>query len=101
VVRKFNDYDFSQFNEDLVGRIYAYFLGEFFRKQGQKGGEFYTPKTVVELLIDILDPNDNIKMYDPACGTGGMFVQARNYLHEQNKDYNKLVIYGQEYQSQT
>ncbi|EDT49765.1 type I restriction-modification system subunit M [Ureaplasma urealyticum] len=101
VVRKFNDYDFSQFNEDLVGRIYEYFLGEFFRKQGQKGGEFYTPKTVVELLIDILDPNDNIKMYDPACGTGGMFVQARNYLHEQNKDYNKLVIYGQEYQSQT
>nr|WP_318023362.1 N-6 DNA methylase [Ureaplasma parvum] len=92
---------FSQFNEDLVGRIYEYFLGEFFRKQGQKGGEFYTPKTVVELLIDILDPNDNIKMYDPACGTGGMFVQARNYLHEQNKDYNKLVIYGQEYQSQT
>ncbi len=79
VVSIFSNIDLKEFGEDIIGRTYEYFLGHFFKKQGQKGGEFYTPKSVVELMVNILNPT-NGTLYDPCCGTGGMFVQARKKL---------------------
>lgn len=100
VVSIFSNIDLKEFGEDIIGRTYEYFLGHFFKKQGQKGGEFYTPKSVVELMVNILNPT-NGTLYDPCCGTGGMFVQARKKLEQDNKDANSLVIYGQESQAKT
>ncbi|MDI7181069.1 N-6 DNA methylase, partial [Klebsiella pneumoniae] len=61
--------------EDLVGRVYEYFLGRFAASEGKGGGEFYTPKSVVTLLAEMLEPYQG-KVYDPCCGSGGMFVQS-------------------------
>ena len=79
--------------DDTIGKIYEYFLGHFFNKQGQKGGEFYTPKTVVQLLVCLIKPEG--KVYDPACGTGGMFIESKNYMKKQ-KEYKPFNVYGQE-----
>jgi type I restriction enzyme M protein len=66
---------------DLFGQIYEYFLGEFARSEGQKGGEFFTPRSVVRLMIEIIEPRGG-KVFDPACGSGGMFVQAAHFIEE-------------------
>ncbi len=101
VVSEFSNIDLNEFGEDVIGRVYEYFLGEFFLKQGQKGGEFYTPKSVVDLICRIVDPHEG-KIYDPTAGTGGMFVQARKSLIKQGKENpNSIVAYGQEYQNKT
>ncbi|WHQ37494.1 class I SAM-dependent DNA methyltransferase [Spiroplasma sp. SV19] len=100
VVSIFSNVDLNEFGEDIIGRTYEYFLGHFFKKQGQKGGEFYTPKSVVELMVNILNPTQGT-LYDPCCGTGGMFVQARKKLEKDNKDVDGLVIFGQESQTKT
>lgn len=100
VVSIFSNVDLKEFGEDIIGRTYEYFLGHFFKKQGQKGGEFYTPKSVVELMVNILNPTEGT-LYDPCCGTGGMFVQARKKLEKNNKDVSGLVIFGQESQTKT
>lgn len=94
VVSLFTNSTFSETNDDFVGRTYEYFLGNFFKKQGQKGGEFYTPKSVVELLVEIIEPHGG-EIYDPACGTGGMFIRAKYYM-DQKKDKISLTVYGQE-----
>ena len=82
---------------DVFGKIYEYFLGEFAKSEGQKGGEFYTPTALVKLLVEILEPYQG-RLLDPACGSGGMFVQSAKLVAERRKaDPNAaLSIYGQE-----
>lgn len=100
VVSQFTNMNLEEFGEDIIGRTYEYFLGEFFKKQGQKGGEFYTPMSIVRLMVEIVNPKKG-KLYDPAAGTGGMLVQARKHLVEQNEDTSMLMAYGQEFQNKT
>ncbi len=81
---------------DAFGRIYEYFLGEFARTEGQKGGEFYTPSGIVRLLVEVLEPYHG-RILDPACGSGGMFVQSARFVAEHKKNpSSELAIHGQE-----
>jgi type I restriction enzyme M protein len=81
---------------DAFGRIYEYFLGEFARTEGQKGGEFYTPSSIVRLIVEILEPYHG-RILDPACGSGGMFVQSARFVAEHKKNpSSELSIHGQE-----
>jgi len=81
---------------DAFGRIYEYFLGEFARTEGQKGGEFYTPSSIVRLLVEVLEPYHG-RILDPACGSGGMFVQSARFVAEHRKNpSDELAICGQE-----
>ena len=70
---------------DAFGRIYEYFLGQFARTEGQKGGEFYTPAPIVRLMVEILEPFHG-RILDPACGSGGMFVQSARFVAEHKKN---------------
>ena len=89
------DHDFDR-EKDILGRIYEYFLGEFASAEGKRGGEFFTPRSIVKLLVEILEPYENARVLDPACGSGGMFVSMGEYLHEHKMDPSKLSISGQE-----
>src|SRR5699024_4525796 len=81
---------------DVFGRIYEYFLTEFARSEGQGGGEFFTPSTLVRLITEIIEPYHG-KVFDPACGSGGMFVQSAAFVEEHNKvASDELSCYGQE-----
>jgi type I restriction enzyme M protein len=100
VIKIFSDEDFTDSNEDLIGRIYEYFLGNFFRDRGQKGGEFYTPKSVVQLMVRIVKPLSGT-IYDPACGTGGILVQSKRYIQEHGGNINNIIVYGQEFNNIT
>jgi type I restriction enzyme M protein len=81
---------------DAFGRIYEYFLGEFAKTEGQKGGEFYTPSSIVRLLVEVLEPYHG-RILDPACGSGGMFVQSARFVAEHKKNpSSELAIHGQE-----
>lgn len=81
---------------DAFGRIYEYFLGEFARTEGHKGGEFYTPSSIVRLMVEVLEPFHG-RILDPACGSGGMFVQSARFVHEHRKNpATELSIHGQE-----
>lgn len=82
-------------DEDVFGRVYEYFIKEFARQEGHRGGEFYTPKHVVELLVEILEPFEG-RIFDPFCGSGGMFVQSHKFLEEKGGDESQVSIYGQE-----
>ncbi|PTP94444.1 type I restriction-modification system subunit M [Vibrio splendidus] len=95
---KANECDMSE--EDLVGRVYEYFLGKFAATEGKGGGEFYTPKSVVTLLAEVLEPFQG-KIYDPACGSGGMFVQSLKFIKEHEGRTKDIAIYGQELTSTT
>jgi type I restriction enzyme M protein len=95
--------NFNQISDDIegdaFGEIYEYFLGEFARSEGAKGGEFFTPQSIVKLLVEIIEPYHG-KIYDPACGSGGMFVQSANFVksHTEKKSQvmNEVALYGQE-----
>jgi type I restriction enzyme M protein len=91
----------QDFEGDAFGKIYEYFLGKFAMTEGQKGGEFFTPTSVVELIVEILEPYHG-RIYDPACGSGGMFVQSARFVdqHAQNPS-DEISIYGQEKTSET
>ncbi len=81
---------------DAFGRIYEYFLGEFARTEGQKGGEFYTPSSIVRLLVEVIEPFHG-RILDPACGSGGMFVQSARFVSEHQKNAaDELFIHGVE-----
>ena len=81
---------------DYFGRIYEYFLGKFAMTEGQGGGEFYTPESLVKLIVNIIEPFEG-KIYDPACGSGGMFVQSAKFIEDHQKNAsNAISIYGQE-----
>lgn len=86
--------------EDVVGRIYEYFLGRFAAAEGKGGGEFYTPKSIVNLIAEMLEPYKG-KIYDPACGSGGMFVQSIQFVNSHQGNTKDISIYGQEYTAVT
>ncbi len=81
---------------DILGRAYEYLIKQFADDAGKKGGEFYTPEGVVRLLVHILDPEERMKICDPACGSGGMLVESINYLKEHDKNADNIAIFGQE-----
>lgn len=80
LIEDFDDIKDDEISKDTFGRIYEYFMKMFHKKSGEKGGEFFTPKSIVELLVEILEPYNGI-IYDPTCGSGGMFVQSFKFLH--------------------
>ncbi|MCU0240429.1 MAG: type I restriction-modification system subunit M [Pyrinomonadaceae bacterium] len=81
---------------DVFGKVYEYFLGKFALSEGQKGGEFYTPTSVVKLIVEVIEPfKTDARVLDPACGTGGMFVQSAKFI-ERHVGMQNLSIYGQE-----
>lgn len=80
---------------DVLGHVFEYFLGEFALAEGKKGGQFYTPRSVVELLVDMLEPYKG-RVFDPCCGSGGMFVQSEKFVLERQGKINDISIYGQE-----
>ncbi|MBE9397655.1 type I restriction-modification system subunit M [Pontibacterium sp. N1Y112] len=86
--------------QDLVGRVYEYFLGKFAANEGKGGGEFYTPKSVVTLIAEMIEPYKG-KIYDPCCGSGGMFVQSIKFINSHNGNQKDISIYGQEYTGTT
>jgi len=81
---------------DAFGKIYEYFLGEFAKKEGQKGGEFFTPTSLVKLMVEVIEPYQGT-IFDPACGSGGMFVQSAKFVTNHKKNpIAEISIYGQE-----
>lgn len=85
---------------DAFGKIYEYFLGEFAMAEGQKGGEFFTPTSLVKLIVEIIEPYHG-RIFDPACGSGGMFVQSAAFVEHHKKSVNEISIYGQEKVAET
>ncbi len=90
----------SDSEEDIVGRVYEYFLGKFAATEGKGGGEFYTPKCVVNLIAEMIEPYSG-KIYDPCCGSGGMFVQSVKFIKNHSGNQKDISIYGQEQTSTT
>ena len=82
-------------SKDLFGRVYEYFLGEFANAEGKKGGQFYTPKSIVKLMVEMIEPYKG-RVYDPASGSGGMFVMSETFVTEHQGNIKDITIYGQE-----
>jgi type I restriction enzyme M protein len=82
-------------SKDLLGRVYEYFLGMFADAEGKRGGQFYTPESIVKLLVDMLEPY-NGRIYDGCCGSGGMFVQSEKFLKAHGGRIGDIAVYGQE-----
>lgn len=82
-------------SKDILGRVYEYFLGQFAGAEGKRGGEFYTPRSVVRVLVEMLEPYSG-RIYDPCCGSGGMFVQSEKFVQEHGGRIGDIAIYGQE-----
>jgi type I restriction enzyme M protein len=80
---------------DLLGRVYEYFLGQFAGSEGKRGGEFYTPRSVVRTMVEMLEPYKG-RVYDPCCGSGGMFVQSEKFVEAHGGRLGDIAIYGQE-----
>lgn len=95
LLKNFNDIDFT-LGSDIFGRIYEYFLNEFAKTEGQGGGEFFTPSALVKLITEVIEPYHG-KVYDPACGSGGMFISSADFVAKHNKDASdELSVFGQE-----
>lgn len=99
LLRTFNDIP-QNATGDIFGQIYEYFLAEFALSEGQGGGEFFTPRSVVKLMVEIIEPHGG-KVYDPACGSAGMFVQSAQFIEQHRADakranYGDIYVYGQE-----
>ncbi|MDP1728019.1 MAG: class I SAM-dependent DNA methyltransferase [Bacteroidota bacterium] len=86
--------------QDIVGRVYEYFLSKFALAEGKGKGEFYTPKSIVNLIAEMIEPYKGI-IYDPACGSGGMFVQSVKFIESHHGNKKEISIYGQEYTATT
>lgn len=82
-------------SKDILGRVYEYFLGQFADAEGKKGGQFYTPKSIVQLLVEMIEPYKG-RVYDPCCGSGGMFVQSEKFVRAHEGRVGDISIYGQE-----
>ena len=97
LINVFSTIDFGTEHKkrDIFGRIYEYFLGKFTEAEGKKGGEFYTPRSLTRLIVEILDVKKG-RIFDPACGSGGFFVSAIEKLEREGKEKALLAIYGQE-----
>ncbi len=102
LLKKFNEIDIdTDLEGDAFGKIYEYFLSKFAMSEGQKGGEFFTPTSIVKLIVEILEPYHG-RIYDPACGSGGMFVQSASFVSKHQKNPNaEISIYGQERVTET
>jgi type I restriction enzyme M protein len=87
--------DVKSRSADVLGHVFEYFLGEFALAEGKKGGQFYTPRSVVELLVEMLEPYKG-RVFDPCCGSGGMFVQSEKFVEDHRGKINDISIYGQE-----
>ena len=95
LLKNFNDIDFS-LGSDIFGRIYEYFLNEFAKTEGQGGGEFFTPSALVKLITEVIEPYHG-KVFDPACGSGGMFISSADFVAKHNRDASdELSVFGQE-----
>jgi len=86
--------------QDIVGRVYEYFLSKFALAEGKGKGEFYTPKSIVNLIAEMIEPYKGV-IYDPACGSGGMFVQSIKFIENHHGNKKEISIYGQEYTATT
>jgi type I restriction enzyme M protein len=82
-------------SKDVLGRVYEYFLSQFASAEGKKGGQFYTPQCIVKLLVEVLAPYKG-RVYDPCCGSGGMFVQSEKFVEAHGRKVGEISIYGQE-----
>lgn len=102
LLKKFNKIDIgADLAGDAFGKIYEYFLGKFAMSEGQKGGEFFTPTSAVKLIVEILEPYHG-RIYDPACGSGGMFVQSASFVERHQKNPSaEISVYGQERVTET
>lgn len=87
-------------DKDPIGRVYEYFLGNFAEQEGKGGGEFYTPRPVVQVLVEMLEPYTG-RVYDPCCGSGGMFVQSAKFVEAHGGNVDRLSVYGQELNATT
>jgi type I restriction enzyme M protein len=85
---------------DILGEVYEYFLEKFAQAEGKRGGEFYTPAGVVRVLVEVLEPSHG-RVYDPCCGSGGMFVQTEKFLEAHHKEGSNISVYGQELNERT
>ena len=85
---------------DLIGRVYEYFLSKFAIAEGKGKGEFYTPKSIVNLIAELIQPYEG-KIYDPCCGSGGMFVQSLKFVDDHHGNRKNVSVYGQEYTKTT
>lgn len=81
---------------DILGFVFEYFLGQFADAEGKKGGEFYTPSCIVKLLVEVLEPTSETRVYDGCCGSGGMFVQSERFIEMHERRTGKTSIFGQE-----
>lgn len=101
LIDKINEIDtLADKQQDVVGRVYEYFLAKFAIKEGKGKGEFYTPKSIVNLIAEMIEPYKGI-IYDPACGSGGMFVQSIKFVESHHGSKKEISIYGQEYTNTT
>ena len=82
-------------SKDILGRVYEYFLGEFANAEGKKGGQFYTPKSIVRLMVEMIEPYKG-RVYDPCCGSGGMFIMSEKFVQNHQGKIDDISIYGQE-----
>ena len=87
-------------SKDILGHVYEYFLGQFALAEGKKGGQFYTPKSIVSLMVQMLEPFKG-RVYDPAMGSGGFFVQSEAFITEHQGKIDDVSLYGQEYNHTT
>jgi len=101
LIKKFSKMRIEDVGGDAFGKIYEYFLGKFAGAEGQRGGEFFTPTSIVQLIVEVLKPIEG-KIFDPACGSGGMFVQSAEFVKRHDKLPNdNISIYGQEKTEET
>lgn len=87
--------DYKSKAKDILGKVYEYFLGQFASAEGKRGGEFYTPRCIVKLLVEMIEPYKG-RIYDPCCGSSGMFVQSEKFILAHGGKLDKIAIYGQE-----
>ena len=90
------DMDDIEESKDLLGRTYEYCIAQFASHEGKGGGEFYTPACVVQTIVEVLKPFDNCRVYDPCCGSGGMFVQSAKFIEAHSGKRGTISVYGQE-----
>jgi type I restriction enzyme M protein len=83
-------------NEDVFGQAYEYLIGQFADSAGQKAGEFFTPREVVQLLVELLEPKEGMKICDPTCGSGGMLIWSRKYVEQHHENPKNVSLHGQE-----
>lgn len=103
VVDLFSNMDMSdtEKSKDILGRTYEYCIAQFAAYEGVKGGEFYTPSSVVRTLVEVLKPFEDCRVYDPCCGSGGMFVQSVKFIQAHSGNRQRISVYGQESNADT